>query len=746
MTTPSAPRDRVRPSVALGPLVARLAPYAVSAVVVLAVALVLYQPWALGDAMVATAGDAPAFHAWVQATVEDGWYETASRLSAPYAMDSRSYPVTDDLVFLVVGKVLAPLAGSAAGGVTLWVVLGFPLAAVAAVAAARYLGVGRLAALVPGVAFPLLPDHFFRAQVHHSLTASWAVPLGLLLGLTLVRAPRPTGVDGRTGWRRHLLTAGILLGGVAIALTNAYYATFAAMLVAVCGVAAVAGAVEPRARLRLVGATLARLAALIGPVVLAIAMDLASAPHPLGYPAFDVTRSPADAETFGGKVVAMLLPSTSHRLGPLADLRREYDAAFPDPAESPALGLVAGAGFVALVAWSVITHLRARSPGRDDRLHLLAGLTWVGLLAYVVGGLGTVWALVLDGGGIRVWSRVHVVLALLALLAVAVAVDRLRGRRPRAQVVVLILAVALVDQVPATGSAAPAVTLRDELVGFTSAVADEAGDDAMVFQLPATTFPIPRGPVGAAGHYDGFLPYLHSTGTGLRWSYGGLQGDPTSDWQLGVVQRQPDEFLPLLAASGFAGVVLDTHALVLRPELAREVEDVLSEPTVVSTSGRWSYLPLDRVLPDCSAEVLDELRDLLVAPALAYPGDGIALQGGVLTADGDATLQVLTLRDQGWSEVEVTVELSNPATPVRVTLPDGEVRDLPGGGSTLTWTGDVAATGGVVRIERTGGDDGLPLTVRELTARTPPSPAAVACLPSLGPGTAVDVTPPAPPA
>ena len=34
----------------------------------------------------------------MQATIEDGWYENATRLSAPYEMNSHSYTVTDELL------------------------------------------------------------------------------------------------------------------------------------------------------------------------------------------------------------------------------------------------------------------------------------------------------------------------------------------------------------------------------------------------------------------------------------------------------------------------------------------------------------------------------------------------------------------------------------------------------------------------------------------------------------------------
>ncbi len=710
----------------------RLVPYVVAAAVTLAVALWTYQPWKFDGAMASVWGDPLAFHTWVQATIEDGWYEEATRLSAPFTMVSHTYTVTDELLFLLIGKVLAPLTGSAAGAVTAWVVLCFPLGAVFAVAAARHLGVGRLAALVPGIAFPLLPDHFMRASGHFSLSSTWAISLGLLVAVTLLRAPR-LGRRGRVAFEVLMI-----LAAVAISMTNAYYATFAALLVAVTGVG---GAIARRSWAVLVTGVVRGLA-LIVPVVVAMTLDQARAPQPTGYSSFEITRSLADAEVYGGKIVAMLLPYFQHRFALFRDIRNHYDSTFPNPAENPALGLVASIGFVGLVVWALVAYFRPRPESVDPRLRPLAAMLWVSLVAYVVGGLGSVWALLLDGGGIRVWSRMHIVIGIIALVAVAVAVDRLRGRVLRAGAVALVLAVVLVDQTTPWARPDPgtAIALRDEMTSFTDEVAAVAGDDAMIFQAPVVTFPIPQVDVAPASIYDGFLPYLYSTGTQLHWSYGGLQGDPTADWQTGVAARPFREAAPMLAAAGFAGVVLDRNAIGALPDLEGQLWEALGEPVLSSTSGRWQYFPLDDAAPGASGtdaacrspEVVEELAALAVRPPLLYPGEGLETRPGLFGNDeGPAELRIVTLREGGWPLVSVSFGLDHPTTPVRITFPDGSTRDVAPGAGTISWSGEVTATETPIRIERTGEGGGY--TVVGLTASATPSPEAAACLPTVTP-------------
>lgn len=697
-------------------------PYVIAVAVTTAVALWTYRPWKFTGAMASTWGDPLAFHTWVQATIEDGWYEYAGRLSAPYGMNSHTYTVTDEFLFALIGKVFAPLVGDAAGAVTLWVIVCFPLAAIFAVAAARYLDVGRAAALIPGIAFPLLPDHYQRATGHFSLSSVWAVSLGMLVVVSLLRRPRLSG--GRRVWfEAAMLTSCVLIG-----LTNAYYATFTALLVAAAGVG---GALALRSW-RVLASGVARGVALILPILVAMRLDALYSPQPAGYSSFEVTRSLADAEVYGGKIIAMLLPSPLHRSELFRAVRRHYDATFPNPAEQPALGLVATIGFIALVLWALLGYFRSRPAATDVRLGYLAGLMWFSLLVYVVGGLGSLWALLLDGGGIRVWSRMHWVIGLIALLAVAVAVDRLGRRGLRAMVVAAVLAVVLVDQTTAWARPDPgkAQALEQEVTSYTADVATAAGPTAMIYQAPYVTFPVPNMDVAPASIYDGFLPYLYSTDTDLQWSYGGLQGDPSADWQIGLSAMPFQQAAPLLQAAGFAGVSLDTAAATTLPALLPEIRAALGEPSVTSASGRWLYFDLDLpVSPACAVpEVTDRLAGLAVEPPLLYPGDGLSTAPGFFrNEEGPATVRVVTLHEEGWDEVRVTFTVENPAVDLRVTFPDGSTRELAPGEQIVTWTGAVDAEETDILIERTG--EGPAYVLRSLTASTTAGAEAAPCLP-----------------
>ena len=672
--------------------------YAAAASIALAAALWTLRPWAFGTAVMHAGGDALAVVAWAQNSAETGWYENGARLAAPFAQNVHGFTVTDDLVFWII-KVLTPLAGSPAAAVTWWTVLTFPAAALTAVLLARHLGISKVSSMLVGVAFAVHIDHFARTLGHYQLAGTWVIPIGVLAAVSLIHKTH------HTGRRRVLWEAALLVGLVATGLTAAYYAVFSGLLIATAGVAVF----WLRRSWRDLALTAGRGSALALPVIVGVLLDKAYLPVPLGYEAVSVTRGLADSEIYGGKIAAMLLPSSFHRIPAFRALRHTYDATFPFPAEGPSLGVVASAGFIGLVVWAVFHHWKPARFVSQPVLATLAALMWVSLFVYVVGGFGTLWAVLLDGGGLRVWSRMHIFIGLLSLLAVALVIDKLR-RHWRALTAVAVMGVAVFDGTSPyfIGNVPYATALETEMSDLTSQIAADVGDDAAIFQLPVVTFPVQNRDTSPASAYDGFIPYIYSEG--LRWSYGGLQGDPTIDWQQKMTDNESVETqVELIRAAGFAGILLDVTALTNTPdELAADL-DVLGEPTLTSSSARWLYFRLDGDPSQCSPEVAEIARDLAVRPPLLYPGDGLVRRpGGAANAEGVGVVRVLSLRDVGWEDVTATFTLDTAAA-LRVEFPDGSSQELQPGIHQIWWTGDIEGED-AIRIVRTGpggGDYGV---------------------------------------
>lgn len=673
-------------------------PYLAASGLALLAALWTYQPWKFGSAIAIPGGDSLAFHAWIQNIAESGWYEIGPRLSAPFAQNNHPYSVTDDLLFGFVGKVLVPLTGSVGAAVTAAVVLSFPLAAAFAVGLARSLRVSRVCAVLVGVAFAILPDHFLRGTSGHvALAQTWVLPIGVLAATSLVHhAP----------WRGRRLRAreiAILVGCLSIGLINAYYAVFVGILVATAAL----GAWRLRGFRAAWLPALLRVVALGLPVGVTLWLDARYSPSLLGFASIDITRSAADSDTYGGRILAMLLPSSAHRSELLRSVREQYNATFPPPAEGPSLGLVAAAGFLFLIGWAVLTLWSRTGSRRRPVLATLAALTWVSVLAYTIGGLGQLWAFALGGGGLRAWSRMHVVIALLALLAVATLLDRLR-RRPllRLSAVAVLVVVVLLDQTTPHLRPPPqtARAVQAEVTGLTDALEGALDTGDMVYQYPDVSFPVALRQTSPASEYDGFLPFLYSS-PNLRWSYGGHQGDPTADWQQALGQRPATEQRELLTAAGFAGVLVDTATAASTPDDLAAARAAFGTPSIVSSSGRWEFYPLAAPTGACLAAEAD-LADAALRPPLLYPGDGFTpMKGHVRAEPGQGgTLRILTLRERGWPMAQVQFTIEAPADGLRLTWPDGTTTDVAAGAQEVQWSGHIDAPEVLLDVDVTGLD------------------------------------------
>jgi hypothetical protein len=695
-------------------------PYLLAAVITGAVALYTYTPWRLDGAIPFPSGDSLAFHSWVKTIIEFGWYEYNPLLSAPYGQNNHEYVLTDDLLFFVIGKVLAPLVGGFSGGVLLYVLIGFPLAAASAVAVARYFGVSRSASVFVGVGFALLPDHFLRVTGHYSLTSQWAVPVGVLAALSVVRMPgrlRPT-----VGVR-----VAILLGCVAIALTNVYYAVFAAVLVVGCAVVA---AVAEKAWVRIRWAALC-IAALIGPVALAALVDFVRIPSPLGHASAISSRSPGESEIWGGRITAMLLPSPDHRFRVFRAIREHYLHIFGNPAENPVLGLVASAGFLLLVVWSLAILMRDASP-KHPQLSVLAILNWLAVLIFTVGGIGSIWSLLFNGGGIRVWSRAHLVIAVIALTAVAAVVDWIRPAGRKVTVVASLIVIVLIDQTSPRDrpDIADSKKLASEVADLTSNIAAVSGEDAAVFQMPIIGFPVPDRELGRASPYDGFLPYLYDDND-LRWSFGGHQGDPRADWQQSLPSDVLREKAAALSAAGFDGILVDTRVPTGK-ETANELNAMLG-PGIMSRSSRWRYFSLSLGL-DCREPEIEEVVRATLQPPVIYAGENFEPRTMTWISRSDqSTLRMLTLHKEGWPRVTLSLSIASEKnnSSFQVTFPDGSRTSYQPGDQAIRWTGQLSGPEATINVRRISGRGNYALG--EHSARVVLSSGASRCIASFAP-------------
>ncbi|SDZ41110.1 hypothetical protein [Herbiconiux ginsengi] len=522
-------------------------------------------------------GDALAVGSHFKTIIEYGWFTHQPDLGAPYGQFYNDYPQADNLHFIV-ASVLRVFTHDFGALMNIYFVIGFPLAAVTAVWFLRLVGVSRTLSVALGVVFSIAPYHFIKGEGHLFLAAYFVVPLALGI-LYLVATGQPLW-SRRILSRRNLATVGIL---VLLGTASSYYSVFVALILAVVGLAKLW---QTRAWRRFWGAAAAG-------GVIALTMVINLLPDLLyrlanGANEAVLVRSPPEAELYSFKIASLLLPVPGHRFGPFATLRQLYDTYYPLPSEAPALGLIGAAGFVALIVFAVYFLLSAgktrwRAPKQYVRtLAILAGMTLVAFLFGTVGGLSTLLSFV--DFPIRSWNRIAILIAMLALAAVGLILDRfvrwtlrrVRSRRAdatptvagppsaRRWVVALPLAVLLMllavwDQIPPIDPAARAATVAsygsDD--AFVKQVESTVAPDCLIYQLPYIPFP-ESPPVNGVTDSDELRPFLHSDD--LRWSAGGIKGRAPIDDVGAYASLAVPAMLMALQGIDACGIVVDRAA------------------------------------------------------------------------------------------------------------------------------------------------------------------------------------------
>ncbi|WP_382307493.1 hypothetical protein [Herbiconiux sp. UC225_62] len=558
-------------------------------------------------------GDALAVGSHFKTIIEYGWFTHQPDLGAPYGQFYNDYPQADNLHFIV-ASVLRVFTHDFGALMNIYFVLGFPLAAITAVWFLRLVGVSRTLSVALGVVFSIAPYHFIKGEGHLFLAAYFVVPLALGV-LYLVATGQPLW-SRRILSRRNLATVGIL---VLLGTASSYYSVFVALVLAVVGLAKLW---QTHAWRRFWGA-----AAAGGVIALTMVINLLpDLVYRLANGANEavLVRSPPEAELYSFKIASLLLPVPGHRFGPFATLRQLYDTYYPLPSEAPALGLIGAAGFVALIVFAVYFLLSAgktrwRAPKQYVRtLAILAGMTLVAFLFGTVGGLSTLLSFV--DFPIRSWNRIAILIAMLALAAVGLILDRFvrwvlrRARSRRADVsaeasamptssaarrwvvavplAVLLMLLAVWDQIPPIDPAVRAATVAsyDSDDAFVQEVESAVAPECLIYQLPYIPFP-ESPPVNGVTDSDELRPFLHSDD--LRWSAGGIKGRAPIDDVGAYASLAVPAMLMALHGIDACGIVVDRAAYTDHgDDIVAQLERATGTGASAfsSTDGRFTFI------------------------------------------------------------------------------------------------------------------------------------------------------------
>ncbi len=671
-------------------------------------------------------GDALLFSYLVKSLCDHGWIWNNPTVGAPSGFHLQDYAVSaHDTGHLAVIKLMSLFTGDWALLFNLYFLLGFPLIALASLAVLRHFRVSFFPALACSVLYAFLPSRLLVAEGHLFLDVFFQVPLAVLLLLWTCGDDPPLSRD-RAGspWpafdlrrRRSLVALAICL---LLASTSSYYAFFTICLLAAGSAWA---SWERRSRRNVLSGF-----ALIGAIVVGLfvnGLPSIAYHHRHGPNPHVGERFSREAEVYGLKITQLLLPVPEHRLPPLAQIKRAYDATAPLNGESAttSLGTAGAAGFLLLLG--VIIARRKPSWAPEELLRPLAVLTLLAVLLGTIGGFGSLLAYLLTPQ-IRTYARLNAFIGFFALFAIALLLDRVARRSPNGARVAAaaVLGLGLLDQATPAAVRDYAATKRTYQSdgAFVHQQEAQLPAGAAIFQLPFSPFPEPPD-VHAMPAYAQLRPYLHSRT--LRWSYPAMLGRGGDAWTRAVAQRDPPGMLAALSDADFAGILLDRRGYedrgaaleaALRPLLAIEAE---------SPDGHLAFFPLANY---------KRARDAGQSPEQQARNRDQALHPlGVILGDGFYELERGPTHTFRWARAHSELWIENESSvPRRISLSmtlaaaqapahlhvRGDILnidlDLPPGGTRFTPSADVPPGHHAIRFDCDGRRLDAPIDPRSL--------------------------------
>ncbi len=170
----------------------------------------------------------------VRNVIERGTYYRCDRIGAPYGVDLRDFPISENL-HLGVMKLLSLGTRNPYRVINYFYLLTYFLTTLTALFALRRFGVALLPGVMAALLYAFLPYHFYRGVTHLLLSGYYMIPLiaVVILWLYLGKMGRDQGTTPESGkryWRRWVAALAIC---VLFSGAGSYYAFFGCFFVVV---------------------------------------------------------------------------------------------------------------------------------------------------------------------------------------------------------------------------------------------------------------------------------------------------------------------------------------------------------------------------------------------------------------------------------------------------------------------------------------------------------------------------------
>ncbi|MBO4374648.1 MAG: hypothetical protein J5829_06040 [Lachnospiraceae bacterium] len=393
--------------------------------------------------------------------------------------------------------------------------------------------------------FSTAPFHFYRWLEHLAISNALTVPLVFLIAFYMIGFIK---YESKKKMIAELTIAGLLIG------LGCPYFLFFGMIVWV--VAIICRCIRDMSVKAAVRKLWPMAAAVIGFIITRIPAFIFNLQNGKNTSVYLYTRSPAEQEMWGLKIIQLFVPVNYSRVPFLSNIAKAYNSTgyIINENISSGLGMVGCAGFIILCVCMMYSFIRKTDRSSENwTLIDFLSLTMITLLlTSAIGGFGEIFNYLVTPM-IRCYNRSSVLISCMCIVVVVFFMDRLKKKNRDLSILCMIalLLFGLNDQVrlPYYDYRSTADTEQEKVYSEFFGKVQNMKDNDMIYQLPYYDYP-------EAGPYKPFIGYLYTDN--IRWSFGGIAGRDTKAKELYIDNGMSTAFLDGIRKAGFKKMYIDT--------------------------------------------------------------------------------------------------------------------------------------------------------------------------------------------
>ncbi len=476
-------------------------------------------------------GDAIVQYNFAKNIIDSGWWANNSQYGAPGGQELFDFPLSDGLHLLII-KILISLGFNWFQSINIFYILTFPLTSIIAYYVLNKLGVKRNIGISISIIYAFMPFHLYRGIDHLFIASYYTVPLGVLISYYFAKGVIPKKME-------------LIILAAILASSGAYYTYFSIFLVTVGFLISFVKKFDKKVLVNYLF-----FVCLVGVIFIANLLPSIMYSTQYGRNYNTTTRFPSEAETYGLKIIQLLLPIEDHNLPIFNKITKKYITYAPpgsfNESRYSSLGIIALLGFMYLLYVAIIENKRG------DNLKLFSIFTLSLILLATVGGFSTILSLYINPI-FRSVNRVSIFIAFISLAAFALLVQKIEIKKRYLTFLIWgIIPLAIFDQVSigSMGNFRNTPENYQDLVTFVDSIENSLEKDDRVYTLPFGGYP-----EGS----EKSLMKLALISNDIKWSTGASKWRSTNYWQYEVSKKDPKDFLKSIIARGFLGLVIDVE-------------------------------------------------------------------------------------------------------------------------------------------------------------------------------------------